>query len=312
MHIPEESSESNARRASYRHTIPLIIIIALLLIAAVVVQQLLIPPSFGEKGYYRADAVEEAQQFPVKHIGEEACNECHDDIVALHQKDAHAAVPCESCHGPGNEHAKAEGDVALTIPKGKEPCLVCHRLLAARPSAFPQITWQDHFKFVGVKDLSIACMECHSPHEPLFMDRDLRTARLHPLIQRCRDCHIGRLESNLEKPKDHPAIFECSYCHKQIVDDFADREHAEIQCTTCHIFIKESDFAGRIIRDSDPRFCLLCHRKADFRSSDAPPGIEWPGHLDDVSTGPEDRKKRCIDCHRDRIHMMTEGGQGNE
>ncbi len=312
MNINEKAGNGATQKTSYRHTFRLAVLIIIFILAALLVRQALIPETFGLEGSYRAAAVNEAREFPIRHIGEKACIECHDDIASLHDKDAHAAVPCESCHGPGSDHAQAEGDVALTIPQGKEPCLVCHRLLAARPSAFPQITWQDHFKFVGVKDLSITCIECHSPHEPFFMDRDLRTARLHPLIQRCRDCHIGRLDSNLQKPKDHPAIFECSYCHKQIVDDFADREHAEIQCTTCHIFIKESDFAGRIVRDSDPRFCLLCHRKADFRSSDAPPGIEWPGHLDDVSMGPEDRKKRCIDCHRDRIHMTTEGGHNNE
>ena len=53
-------------------------------------------------------------------------------------------------------------------------------------------------------------------------------------------------------------------CHGDVVEDFASRTHAEVRCTTCHIFFRETQDAGRILRDADPRFCLLCHRAADF------------------------------------------------
>lgn len=135
------------------------------------------------------------------------------------------------------------------------------------------------------------------------MDRDLRSARLHPLIQRCRDCHTGRVSEEVPRPKEHPPIFECKYCHAPVVADFEERTHQEVRCATCHIFFRLSDFAGRILRDADPRFCLLCHKAADFRSDDAPPGIDWPDHLDDVAEDEADRKKRCIDCHRDKVHL---------
>ncbi len=312
MNINEKNSKGATPRTSYRHTFRLAVLIIILVLAALLVRQILVPESFGLKGYYRASAVDEAREFPIRHVGEKACIECHDDIASLHDKDAHAAVPCESCHGPGADHAQAEGETAILIPEGKDPCLACHRPLDARPSAFPQIRWREHYQFVGVKDTSIDCIECHSPHEPLFMDRDIRSARLHPLIHRCQDCHTERFDRDFHRPKSHPAIFECSYCHKEIVEDFSRRAHSEIQCSTCHMFFKESDFAGRIIRDSDPRFCLLCHREADFRSSDAPPGIKWPGHLEDVAMEPGDTKKRCVDCHREMIHKIMERPDSNE
>jgi hypothetical protein len=91
------------------------------------------------------------------------------------------------------------------------------------------------------------------------------------------------------------------------VADFADRSHSDVRCTTCHLFFRESPFAGRIIRDADPRFCLLCHRNADFRSDDAPPGIDWPEHRQEMAERPEDANKRCIDCHRDAIHRVLGG-----
>jgi len=297
--------------ADYRHTLRLFVLVALVLAAALVARRLAVPESFGRYGYFRAAAVDQARDFVPRYIGEDNCAtaSCHEHKkeIALHDKDAHAAVPCEDCHGAAWKHVADPEKNKLPKPKGKAECLTCHRQLAARPGAFPQISWREHFRFVGVKDMGIACTRCHSPHEPLYMDRDLRKARLHPLIQRCRDCHIGRSNEKLSRPEGHPAIFECSYCHRDIVRDFAEREHKKIECTTCHIFVKQSEFAGRIIRDADPRFCLLCHGNADFRSDSAPPGIDWPDdHLDDVAEKPEDRNKSCIDCHRDKIHKLRE------
>ncbi|MBI5508566.1 MAG: hypothetical protein HY903_07420 [Deltaproteobacteria bacterium] len=291
-------------RASYRHTVPLFLVVGVTVTAALTARSFAVPSGFGAHGYFRGTAPTEARDFPLRHAGKERCAECHEDELNLHDKDAHAKVPCETCHGPGAQHADASGDAPILVPRAKEDCLVCHRILDARPGAFPQISLQDHYRFVGVKDDNVQCIQCHSPHEPLYMDRDLRTARLHPLIHRCRDCHIGRTDETLSRPEAHPAIFECSYCHKTIVADAAARKHRKVSCTTCHIFFRDSDFAGRIIRDADPRFCLLCHRKAAFRSDTAAPGIDWPAHLKDV--GKEGLKNaRCIDCHQDRIHTIA-------
>jgi hypothetical protein len=291
---------------SYRHAWPVFFAVAVVLAGALVARALAVPASFGDVGYYRALAPIEARDFPQHHIGTDKCAECHDEEAKLHDKDAHAKVACETCHGPGDVHAEKSGDAPLRMPKTRDDCLVCHRLLDARPGAFPQVRWQDHYRFVGVKDESVQCIQCHSPHEPLYMDRDLRTARLHPLIHRCRDCHIGRTDETLIRPAQHPAIFECNYCHPAIVADAKTRAHKNVTCTTCHIFIRDSDFAGRIIRDADPRFCLLCHRQADFRSRTAAPGIDWPQHLTAVGKD-EKSDARCIDCHQDRIHVTVKG-----
>jgi hypothetical protein len=290
-------------KVDYRHTYLLFALLGLALFAALVVRALLVPDSYGRDGAYRADAPLDERVRTPRHLGEAACAECHEEQVGLHDKDAHAAVQCEVCHGAGDRHVADPEQVKPAIPKGKEPCLTCHHLLAARPGWFPQIIWREHYRFVGVRDQETDCTACHDPHEPLYMDRDLRSARMHPLIHRCRDCHIGRVNETLPRPDDHPPIFECSYCHPAIVADAQARPHSKVQCTTCHIFFVESEFSGRILRDADPRFCLLCHREADFRSDSAPPGIGWPAHLDDVAESEADRKKRCIDCHQDKIHL---------
>lgn len=289
------------------------VLIGLVVVIALIVRSQMIPESFGDLGHFRADAVEEAKRFEPRHLGRDVCADCHDDVAALHVKDAHARVECESCHGPGATHVAADGEGGIIRPDGKAPCLVCHQLMPARPSVFAQITPEDHYRFVGVEDPEVDCIACHDPHEPLFMDRDLRTARLHPLIHRCRDCHAGRTDETLVRPPGHPEIFECDYCHADIVDGFAERPHSEVRCTTCHLFFRESDFAGRMLRDSDPRFCLLCHREAEFRSDDAPPGIDWPAHREDMADDTIDLDKRCVDCHQDRIHpLQTRTAVGSE
>lgn len=299
--------------ADYRHAWRLFAAIGLLLVVAAGARALAIPDSFGDVGFYRAAALAEARERQPRHVGESTCRECHDEEADLHDKDVHLHVACETCHGPGGKHAEAEGEGNIIVPKGKEPCLVCHRLDQARPGAFPQIRWEDHYKYVGVADTSVGCTACHNPHEPLFLDRDVSKARLHPLIHRCGDCHVGGMDEAQPKPEGHPATFECSYCHEAVVKDFADRTHQDVRCTTCHLFVKDSEYAGRIIRDADPRFCLLCHREAPFRSDDAaPPSIEWPAHLEDV--GEEDAKPTtpCIECHRDAIHAPRPGAEDDD
>ena len=307
----EIEQEEPVEPGDYRPALRIFGVFSGLLVLVVVARQLAVPDSYGLSGPFRLDAVQEAMERVPRHQGNSKCAECHDQEVALHDKDAHASVACESCHGPGWKHVESPEEVRLLIPQGKELCLSCHQLLSAKPGSFPQIDWKQHYAFVGVKDEGVECKSCHNPHEPLFMDRDLRQARLHPLIHRCRDCHIGRIDEAKPRPAKHPAIFECSYCHPRVVSDFAGRTHHLVRCTSCHLFIKESEFAGRIIRDSDPRFCLLCHRKADFRSDSAAPGIAWPDHLKEVGSGPADEGKRCVDCHRDRIHE-PQGSQRNE
>ncbi len=302
--MKKKETQTEEEPADYRHTYALILILAAGVIAAIVARPYLIPKSFGEFGHYRGEALREAMQKKPLHVGQEICVKCHEEHQKLHDKDAHSSVACESCHGPGAEHSETKSKETIVVPEGKEVCIICHRQLIARPGDFPQVRWEEHYKRVGVKEKATKCIQCHSPHEPLFMDRDLREARLHPTIHRCRDCHKGAMRDEAPLPKQHPSIFECRYCHTEIADDFSKRSHAKLQCNSCHKFFKETEYAGRIIRDADPRFCLLCHKAAEFRSDDAPPGIEWPSHREDMSSGPEDDSKICINCHQEYIHLL--------
>jgi hypothetical protein len=299
----QENKNESKVRPDYRHAYPLAIIVVVMVTAALIVRACFVPETFGDFGHYRANSIdEEASRLP-RHGGRAACTECHDDVAAIHAKDAHSTIECETCHGVGGAHIE-DPDVAMLRADAKADCLVCHRVLNARPGSFPQVEWQKHYQFVGVEDPDIACVRCHSGHEPLFMDRDLHKARLHPLVHDCGECHVGRSDRTMTKPEDHPTIFQCDSCHAALVTSFNQGSHTKLQCKTCHLFIKENAFSGRIVRNADPRFCLLCHRETDFKSVSGPPTIEWPSHLEDVTDGPEDTRRSCVSCHQDKIHDL--------
>ncbi|MBI2437603.1 MAG: hypothetical protein HYV36_02155 [Lentisphaerae bacterium] len=303
MTINKENGKSAKARPDYRHAYPVFVIAGLAVGAALMIRPWLVPETFGEDGFYRVAAMDEEKSRLSRHVGRSACAECHADIAALHAKDAHASVECESCHGPGWEHVN-DPTAALPRPNAKEDCLTCHRLLDARFGSFPQVDLHDHFQLVGVDDPAIVCTRCHSPHEPLYLDHDLRTARMHPLVHDCGECHIGRTDASLIKPAGHPAIFQCNYCHSELVKSFEKGAHAQLRCKACHLFIRETSFSGRIVQNADPRFCLLCHRKAEFKSPVSPPTIEWPAHIKDFSSDPPDPRRECVTCHQEQIHVL--------
>ena len=125
-----------------------------------VVRMLLVPADFGLFGHYRAGAVALNQSRAISFAGQQACAECHTDIVELRQSGKHAKVGCESCHGPHAKHAAAPDQAAARKPDPRKSCLPCHAALAARPRGFPQVVVAEHAD-------DGACTTCHNPHRPL-------------------------------------------------------------------------------------------------------------------------------------------------
>jgi hypothetical protein len=301
--LNRRAAAQNEDPVSYRHTFRLFAVVGAGLLVALVTRCHAVPDSFGERGFYRGDARREAMVARAPRFqGDAACLECHRFQGKMTAKDVHRTVRCEDCHGPGDLHVKDQKTESIAVDRSRDGCLVCHRLLSARPGAFAQVSWREHFKQRGVTDDTTACLACHDAHEPLFLEKPVAQARLHPLIHRCRDCHTGKVVETAERPSNHPSIFECAYCHAAIAKDFAKRPHGDIACTSCHLFIKESDFAGRIVLDQDPRFCLLCHARAKFRDDKLAATVEWPRHLADVKAGTDDDSTPCTTCHRSALH----------
>jgi hypothetical protein len=278
-------------------------------------QSVLMPATFGDYGHYRASALDDEVARRPAFQGRDMCYECHDDIVDLVLKDTHHSVNCEDCHGPADLHVRyqmGEDDEGITeemavLPKIKdrELCLLCHRKLRARPSTFPQIVAEEHVAFLRKDGVDVDCVECHSPHEPIFLLTEVDAARAHPVIQNCSACHESVPERALADAEGHTPVFQCQDCHGDVVADTLERSHADLTCGVCHQYTRVSDTAGRIFKNGNPRFCLLCHEDRPFKDADAIPVVRWPDHLDEEQIPEEERESTCIECHWDKIHAMS-------
>jgi hypothetical protein len=304
------------------HIIVIFSIIIGFLIFAEIGDWLLKPKSFDKYGHYRWDAVNEIQDQKVVNQNIKICSECHNNIYQLHQKDAHYNVPCVDCHGAGNVHVAYHRDsVSSKTTKAQavlkkefnfEGCLFCHRKLKARPTDFPQVDQKEHYKFMHVIDSNSKCIDCHSPHEPIFLLADSRQSRLHPLVTKCVDCHNKKPAKNYNDIADHPKIFECKDCHSEIVKDFNTKPHSKyVECRTCHLFHKEDETMGRMYKNGNVKFCLLCHENKPFKDSKYPPKIEWPSHIGSLKNIDTKDTKICLDCHAKQIHKMELKLRGN-
>jgi len=280
-------------------------------VIAVGFQRMLRPRSFGKLGTYRANAINDVLAQIPRHQGREVCGSCHEDILSLHQKDIHYNVNCEDCHGPGKLHVAyfMGTDDSITQQQAELPreytlegCLFCHRKLASRPRNFPQVDAVEHFKFLHVTDPKTRCIECHSPHEPLFLLTRVSDARIHPIIHECKECHARKPEGDFRKVKDHPVIFVCSDCHGKIAQDFSTRTHAFLRCTACHLFHQENPTAGRIFKNGNRQFCLLCHEKKPFKDPEGVPQIDSKAHLTELGLEDDKDPRICLTCHLGEIH----------
>lgn len=125
-----------------------------------VIIHFLTPESWGEFGHYRGLALPEIADRDPKYVGDETCSMCHDSIATLKVSGEHKSIPCETCHGPGYKHPDDPENNKMEKPEGRDFCLMCHALNAARPQKIvKQVDAIEHNK-------GEICISCHNPHKP--------------------------------------------------------------------------------------------------------------------------------------------------
>ncbi len=124
-----------------------------------IVRAVLVPEGFGTWGHFRAGALDDNRAHPLRYAGQQACADCHADVVDARQGSKHAAIGCEACHGPLAAHAEDPDAAPAKRPDPAALCRSCHQLNVARPAAFPQIDAAEH----GGGE---PCVGCHAPHHP--------------------------------------------------------------------------------------------------------------------------------------------------
>jgi hypothetical protein len=197
-------------------------ILAVLIVGALVVfRMLVVPGDFGEYGHYRGSALADAAALEIRYAGQQACMECHDDIVEAKAGGYHKNLACETCHGPAAKHVEAEGDVALRAPRERGYCPLCHEYLPSRPTGFPQIISASHNPIKP-------CISCHDAHDPAPPETPEECQACHATIANtkalsahvyvpCTRCHEASEEHKVNPrryPPTRPADREfCGGCH---------------------------------------------------------------------------------------------------
>lgn len=146
--------------------------IVIMAVTGLLFKSLLLPKSFGTYGHFRADAIQEIAQNPVRHGTNNSCYTCHPYEAKVHKVGFHKTISCEFCHGTYADHVADNKKIAaLPVKKDKEIttlCLRCHNTeIKARPEAvIKTVAMPDHLKNQQVK-LSHNCNQCHHVHAPL-------------------------------------------------------------------------------------------------------------------------------------------------
>ncbi len=230
-----------------------------------------------------------------KYVGGETCQQCHQERWDAFQKSPHGRaamdgavvadqVGCESCHGPGSQHAEAGGDKTapgfatirnlkkLSPAEASAVCANCH-------SGGEQFYWQQSDHAHG----GVGCLDCHSIHSPQNIGAGpmLKAADVNHLCITChkekraalaRSGHMPLREGSMtcvdcHNPHGAPAAHQlragtvnelCTKCHADKRGPFL-WEHAPVRenCLNCHQ--PHGSNNEKVLAAKRPYLCQRCH-----------------------------------------------------
>jgi len=216
----------------------LAIVVVVLVAALIAARALLVPPTFGDRGHYRAASVDSIEKLPIRYAGHDACAMCHPQEVQTKAASFHRGVACEVCHGPAVQHTTNPVEVKPPAPRDRTFCPRCHAFNPARPTGFPQIDPVQH-------NPMRPCFTCHNPHDPTPPHPPESCAACHGEIARtkavsphfqlaCTECHQAdprHVQSPRQWLPTKPASREfCGRCHATTAD--SPREIPRVELTT--------------------------------------------------------------------------------
>ncbi len=195
------------------------------------------------------------------YVGDEICLECHDEMESRYLKSLHsrawesmgmADAGCESCHGPGEEHAddpepdnisSFSNKSVVEVKAYNSACLNCH----VRNEKISLWDMSQHEKF------DISCATCHPMHEGYSPISETPEA--------CYQCHT-RVKVHANMQARHPireGKVTCKDCHNPHgtnVDDMIVAESLNELCYRCH-----GEKRGPYVWEHPPveENCAECH-----------------------------------------------------
>jgi DmsE family decaheme c-type cytochrome len=262
----------------------------------------------------------EVQAPPSGYAGADTCLTCHESQTVQgtpHGRTADTRTPmaqrgCESCHGPGQAHVDAGGDVllirrvkALAPADADATCTTCHNR-------------GEHALWEGSQHESrnVTCVTCHSVHDARSENGQLVKAKQ---AEVCASCHRDKL-SKLDRSGHMPVRegkLECTTCHSphgatnvrllRAGDSVAEActschaekrgpflwEHAPVRdgCVTCHDPHGSSN--ERMLVAKPPILCQRCHVATRH------PSTIYDAALVGAGSNPSIRvyARSCMTCH---------------
>ncbi len=179
------------------------------------------------------------------YVGSETCKGCHEAAFASYTKSVHAkkAIPgspvnkdgCESCHGPGAQHAEKGGGKGVAI------------------IAFG--------KKMDAREKSAKCLACHGETKNLAFWDMSKHKSADVSCDNCHSMHAGGNRQNMLRAKDPEACFEC---HKDIRTQTNKQSHhpikeGKVKCNDCHNPHGSFDIKAMIKADAVNDLCYKCH-----------------------------------------------------
>lgn len=271
----------------------------------------------------------EAPSFSRK--GADTCLKCHDSdhVEAIFQTphgepanpdSPFAGLQCESCHGPGGDHAgrvragetrppimSFGSDAAAPVEDQNEVCLGCHQ--NDLPGKWhgdvheqSETACADCHEVHAVRDPVLTregqagvCYGCHTGKRSQFQRAFAHPVRFDEVT--CTDCHSPHNSFSVSMLKEQSLNETCYSCHEEKRGPFL-WEHLPVaeDCTNCHR-PHGSNHPGMLTK-AKPLLCQDCHSRAGHpsvaRTGQGLPGSE--GQASKFTVGGS-----CTNCHS-RVH----------
>lgn len=278
-----------------------------------------------------SDAAPAQAQAAATYVGSETCLTCHEDIGSAFVKSPHQAIEgkagagktCESCHGPGSNHAASVSAADIRNPAKLVPaetskvCLTCHLDKPAHSGPIQGSHARNQ----------VACTSCHKIHAN--GPHGLVARQPAAINELCATCHIS-VWAQFRKPNTHrltQGAMSCVDCHNphgsvrnSLVRTFAANEqacfrchadqrgpftfeHAPVRfegCGSCHE--PHGSVNPKMLTHQEVRFvCLNCHSALPAAAAAARPGSPVgvvPPAFHDLRLP---QYRNCATCHQ-KVH----------
>jgi len=176
-----------------------------------------------------------------KYVGQDVCVTCHDTQRQKYATSAHhhsmdprtpaAKQSCETCHGPGSEHAEDPVNKHLK-----------------------------DFKKLPAAEINATCTTCHSRGEHTLWEGSQHESR----GLACTTCHSVHSFKGVPQIKEKTQLELCANCHRDKVSKVDRSGHMPVrenkmQCTTCHNVHGATNVKLLRKGDSIAGLCTSCH-----------------------------------------------------